>query len=207
MDFIKPGLVDWKKRVVTKERMSRVPARRFQQILSNCNYTVELGKQMKFVLVGIAGSDIMEGNQTLSLALIWQLMRAYSLAILVQLNVDGDPIEEKDIIRWSNKKLAEVGRDVTIKGFKDRSLRSAIPILQLIDVMKPGLLDWSHVKMGDFVRTDDCLMNAKYCITMARKIGAPVYALAEDIVQVRPKSLMTVYAGLMYVDKQFSSAS
>ena len=193
MDFIKPGLVDWKKRVVTKERMSRVPARRFQQVLSNCNYTVELGKQMKFVLVGIAGSDIMEGNQTLSLAL--------------QLNVDGDPIEEKDIIRWSNRKLAEVGRDVTIKGFKDRSLRSAIPILHLIDVMKPGLLDWNHVKMGDFVRTDDCLMNAKYCITMARKIGAPVYALAEDIVQVRPKSLMTVYAGLMYVDKQFSSAS
>ena len=207
MDFIKPGIVDWKKRVVIKEKMSRVPARRFQQVLSNCNYTVELGKQMKFVLVGIAGSDIMEGNQTLSLALIWQLMRVYSLAILVQLNVDGDPIEEKDIIRWSNKKLAEVGRDVTIKGFKDRSLRSAIPILHLIDVMKPGVLDWNHVKLGDFVRTDDCLLNAKYCITMARKIGAPVYALAEDIVQVRQKSIMTVYAGLMYVDKQFSSAS
>ena len=30
------------------------------------------------------GSDIMEGNKTLTLALIWQLMRAYTLSLLSQ---------------------------------------------------------------------------------------------------------------------------
>jgi len=33
----------------------------------NCNYAVELGKQCKFSLVGIAGKDIYDGNETLTL--------------------------------------------------------------------------------------------------------------------------------------------
>merc|ERR1719382_922216 len=51
MDFIKPGIVDWKKRVNTKEKMAKSvekfgEAKRFQQTLENCNYAVELGKKL-----------------------------------------------------------------------------------------------------------------------------------------------------------------
>lgn len=35
--------------------------------LENCNYAVELGKQLGFILVGIAGTDISDGNTTLTL--------------------------------------------------------------------------------------------------------------------------------------------
>ena len=84
MDFIQPGIVDWKKRVKTLEQQSKISAKRFQEVLGNCNYAVELGKKLNFVLVGIGGSDIMEGNKTLTLALIWQLMRAYTLSLLSQ---------------------------------------------------------------------------------------------------------------------------
>lgn len=35
--------------------------------LENCNYAVELGKQLKFSLVGIAGHDLSDGNATLTL--------------------------------------------------------------------------------------------------------------------------------------------
>lgn len=35
--------------------------------LENCNYAVELGRQLGFSLVGIAGADINEGNATLTL--------------------------------------------------------------------------------------------------------------------------------------------
>ena len=35
--------------------------------LENCNYAVELGKELKFSLVGIAGQDLSDGNQTLTL--------------------------------------------------------------------------------------------------------------------------------------------
>ena len=44
--------------------------------------------------------------------------------------------------------------------------------------------------------------NAKYAISMARKIGARVYALPEDIVEVKQKMVMTVFACLMIKDYQ-----
>ena len=46
--------------------------------LENCNLAVDLGKSpAKFSLVGIGGQDLNDGNSTLTLALIWQLMRRY----------------------------------------------------------------------------------------------------------------------------------
>lgn len=44
--------------------------------------------------------------------------------------------------------------------------------------------------------------NAKYAITMGRKIGARIYALPEDIVEVKPKMIMTIFACLMYKDME-----
>lgn len=38
---------------------------------------------------------------------------------------------------------------------------------------------------------------SRYAISMARKIGARVYALPEDLVEVKPKMVMTVFACLM----------
>lgn len=46
----------------------------------------------------------------------------------------------------------------------------------------------------------DNLANAKYAISMARKIGARVYALPEDITEVKPKMVMTVFACMMALD-------
>ena len=56
--------------------------KKFMEKLENCNYVVDLGRKQKFSLVGIAGQDICDGNSTLTLALVWQLMRAYTLNML-----------------------------------------------------------------------------------------------------------------------------
>jgi plastin-3 len=80
----------------------------FMEKLENCNYAVELGKILKFSLVGIAGQDLSEGNPTLTLALVWQLMRAYTLSILSQLAEDrgmSGGIVEKEIVEWANNKV------------------------------------------------------------------------------------------------------
>lgn len=37
--------------------------------IENCNYAVELGKQLKFSLVGIGGEDIRNGTRTLVLGM------------------------------------------------------------------------------------------------------------------------------------------
>jgi plastin-3 len=46
------------------------------------------------------------------------------------------------------------------------------------------------------------LQNARYAIGLARKIGAGVYALPEDVVEVKQKMLLTVFACLMMRDFQ-----
>ena len=39
----------------------------FMETLENCNYAVELGKTIKFSLVGISGKDLHDGNRMLTL--------------------------------------------------------------------------------------------------------------------------------------------
>lgn len=63
-DIITPGSVNWQR---VHQRFS--PLRKFMEKLENCNYAVELGKQQKFSLVGIAGQDISDGNATLTLGI------------------------------------------------------------------------------------------------------------------------------------------
>lgn len=43
----------------------------------------------------------------------------------------------------------------------------------------------------------DLCSPARYAISMARKIGARVYALPEDLLEVKPKMVLTVFACLM----------
>ena len=96
------------------------------------------------------GNDIMDGNKKLTLALVWQLMRAYTLALLSRLNPDGTPIVESEIIAWANNRLKEGGKgDVEIKSFQDKSLKDAIPILHLVDTIKPDSVNWAVVIKGD----------------------------------------------------------
>ena len=192
-DIIQPGIVDWKQ--VTR-KFSRLG--RFMEELQNCNYAVELGRKVKFSLVGIAGKDIQDGNRTLTLALIWQLMRAYTLSILSQLTNTGKPIAEKEIIDWSNTKLRQANKSTKITSFQDSGIRDGRVVIDLIDSIKPGTINYDLVKTTGSKNGN--LANAKYAISMARKIGARVYALPEDITEVRMKMVMTVFATLMATD-------
>lgn len=164
--------------------------------LENCNYAVELGKnQAKFSLVGIAGQDLNEGNRTLTLALIWQLMRRYTLSILEDIG-GGEKVNDEIIVSWVNETLTAAGKDSTISSFKDGKISTSMPVLDLIDAIQPGSIKYDLLKTED-LNDEEKLNNAKYAISMARKIGARVYALPEDLVEVKPKMVMTVFACLM----------
>ena len=73
-------------------------------------------------------------------------------------------------------------------------------ILKLIDVIQPNFIDFSNVTMSP-ESEEEYLRNAQYTLTMARRLGAPVYALPEDIVELNGQMIMTVFAGLMLVNK------
>ena len=134
----------------------------------------------------------MEAHQSLTLAIVWQLMRAYTLALLSRLGAGvGALVTEAEIVDWANRRAG-----TSVNNFQDKSLRSSEPILKLIDTLQPGTVDWSLVGEEE----DRFLSNAKYAVTSARRIGAPVYALPEDIVAGRHKMIMTVFASLMLTD-------
>ncbi|KAL6098976.1 plastin-3 [Pungitius pungitius] len=163
--------------------------------LENCNYAVELGKTAKFSLVGIGGQDLNDGNATLTLALVWQLMRRYTLNVLEGLG-DGQKVNDDIIVKWVNKTLEEAGKSTKISSFKDKEISSSLAVVELIDAIQPGSINYELLKTGS-LSEDEKLENAKYAVSMARKIGARVYALPEDLVEVKPKMVMTVFACLM----------
>jgi len=193
-DAIRPGVVDWSK--VTRK------FRKLQSMMDqiqNCNYAVELGKQMKFSLVGIQGKDIYDSNPTLTLALVWQLMRAYTLTILAKCAQSGESLAtDKEIVAWANEKLRTSGKNISIKNFQDSTISDGRVLIDLVDAIKPGTIDYGLVQTGKDPMAR--LENAKYAITSGRKLGTKIYASPEDIVEVRPKMVMTMFACLMARD-------
>ena len=163
--------------------------------LENCNDVIRICMEMKMSTVGIAGSDIRDGNIKLTLAIIWQMMKLYTFSVLQKCSRSEKPISKTQIIQWANRKLGEAGKQTQISGFEDDSISTSIVILDLIDSIRPNSVDYALVKTG--IDDEEKLSNANYAISLARKIGAKVYALPEDIVEVKSRMVMTVLACLM----------
>lgn len=192
-DKIQPGLVKW-------DRVNQPPWKAMggnMKKIENDNYALELGKQMQFSLVGIGGKDLFDGNKTLTLAVVWQMMRAYTLSILQKLG-GGAKIADAEIIQWVNQSLKAAGKSTGIKSFKDSAIATGLPVIDLIDAIQPNSINYGNVitNPADDV---DRMKNAKYAVSMGRKIGAVIFALPEDIVEVKDKMLLTVFAALMAV--------
>lgn len=60
LDKISSGAVNWKK--ATKPPI-KMPFRKVE----NCNQVIEIGKELNFSLVNVAGNDIVQGNKKLIL--------------------------------------------------------------------------------------------------------------------------------------------
>lgn len=190
-DIVKPGIVNW-------ERVNRAPFPRIGAMMKrieNCNYAVDLGKELKYSLIGIAGNDIYDQNRTLTLALVWQIMRGYTTKVLTDLG-GNTQIRDAEIVDWVNQTLASGGKTSKISSFKDSSIASSQAILDVIDVLVPDSIDYSVV-LSDPSDYEDKLQNAKYALAMGRKIGARIYATPEHVVNVDMKMVLTIFACLM----------
>ncbi|CAG5106015.1 Oidioi.mRNA.OKI2018_I69.chr1.g2643.t1.cds [Oikopleura dioica] len=190
-DIVRPGIVNW-------ERVNRAPFPRIGAMMKrieNCNYAVDIGKELKYSLVGIAGNDIYDQNRTLTLALVWQIMRGYTTKVLTDLG-GNTQIRDAEIVDWVNQTLASGGKTSKISSFKDPSIASSQAILDVIDVLVPQSIDYSVV-LSDPSDYEDKLQNAKYALAMGRKIGARIYATPEHVVNVDMKMVLTIFACLM----------
>ncbi|XP_063676319.1 plastin-2-like [Bolinopsis microptera] len=127
------------------------------------------------------------------------MMRYYTLSLMTYGDSDKK-LTEQEVIEWCNKKLKEdkvkKGRHV-FRNFRVSTLTSSQAMLDLIDIIQPGSIGYDMVAAG--ITPEDKLENARYCLTMARKIGATVFALPEDIIEGNNKMIGLVFARLMKV--------
>lgn len=118
-------------------------------MIENCNYAVMLGQERRFSLVGIQGADITDGQRTLTLGLVWQLMRENIIQTLQSLSKGGRPVTDQDMVRWANDTVKRGGKSSKMSSFKDGSLKNGVFFLDVLNGIKPGYVDYSLVASGN----------------------------------------------------------
>ncbi|KAM1411673.1 hypothetical protein ACFX1X_024535 [Malus domestica] len=194
LDKISSGSVNWKK-------ASKPPIKMPFRKVENANQVIEIGKQLNFSLVNVAGNDIVQGNKKLVLAFLWQLMRFSMLQLLRNLRSHsqdkaGKEITDADILNWANKKVKKAGRNSQVESFKDKNLSSGVFFLELLSSVEPRVVNWSLATKGE--TEEDKKLNATYIISVARKLGCSIFLLPEDIIEVNQKMMLTLTASIMY---------
>ena len=164
-DKIHPGCVDWKK-------VDKHPSNKFKKIV-NCNECIDAAKKCGFSIVGLGGTDIHDGNKKLILAVVWQMMKHHTLKVL------GNKTED-DLVKWANEMAL---KDPKIGSFKDKSLRNSVFFIHLMNSIEPRAINWDIV-VQDKEDDESVENNAKYAISVARRLGASIFLVWEDIKDV-----------------------
>jgi len=208
LDHLEKDVVDW-------EKVEMKPNNKFKMI-SNCNYFLACATKLRLHTLGIGGPDIYDGNRNLILAILWQVMRYHLFKALHISKKSGSPdvqLNDQSIINWANShveskvhpflsqhnnKFASTGTVHQIKSFRDPTLKNSLFLLNLIWTISPKTVNWNEVTHGD---TDEQkLSNARYAISLARKLGAVIFLSPEDIAEVKWKMVMAFLAALMIFD-------
>ena len=189
-----PQSVNW--RHVNKRPASGDELMRFKA-MENTNYAVELGKQHGFSLVGIQGADITDGQRTLTLGMVWQLMRKDIVNTLSALarRLGKKEISDSDMVKWANDMSRKGGKSSVIRSFKDQSIGNGIYLLDVLNGMKSSYVDYDLVASGR--NDEEAYANAKLAISIARKMGATIWLVPEDICSVRSRLVTTFVGSLM----------
>ncbi|KAK8139539.1 fimbrin [Apiospora sp. TS-2023a] len=193
-DKVIKGSVNW--RHANKRPAHGGELMRFKAV-ENTNYAIELGKQNGFSLVGVQGADITDGQKTLTLGLVWQLMRkdiTLTLGALAQ-RLGKREITDSEMVRWANEMSKKGGRNSAVRSFKDSSIGNGIFLLDVLNGMKSSYVDYDLVTPGG--TDEDAYLNAKLSISIARKMGATIWLVPEDICQVRSRLVTTFIGSLM----------
>lgn len=75
-------------------------------------------------------------------------MRAYTLSVLTSLANSNNPIIEKEIVAWVNKKLETAGKTSSIRNFQDSKIADGTVVIDLVDSIKPGSINYENIKNG-----------------------------------------------------------
>lgn len=130
------------------------------------------------------------------LAIVWQLMRIHYLQII------GSKTEQ-DLINWANSIKANQDMGLKIKDFRDKALSSGIFLINCAASIDPRIVDWDLVKNPPADK-DENILNAKYAISIARKMGAVIFCVWDDILDVNQKMMLILISSLYEIHMEQS---
>ncbi len=139
-------------------------------------------------LPGIGGTDILEGNKKLIVAVVWQLVRLNYLKII------GSQTED-DLVKWANAKVGKM----SIKSFKDPSLSDSLFLINICAAIEPRIINWDIVQKGE--TDEEKENNAKYLLSVIRKMGAVIFCVWEDVTKVNPKMMLILVCSLFDISE------
>src|SRR5687767_11516725 len=84
-----------------------------------------------------------------------------------------------------------------IKNFKDKTLGDSIFLINICAALEPRAVDWDIVTKGE--TDEEKEQNAKYLISIARKLGAVIFCVWEDIVKVNYKMILVLVCSLFEI--------
>jgi len=171
--------------VLIGKKVDQTSTNKFKKIV-NCGEAIDACKKAGLTVVGIGGTDLHDANKKYILAIVWQLMREHTLQVI------GGKSED-DLLNWGNDLVS--GNIAKVTSFKDKSLKNSLFFIHLMTAIEPRAINWELIdKEND---SDEALQsNAKYAISIARKLGASIFLVWEDIKEVKGKMLMTFVAAL-----------
>ncbi|CAN9324189.1 unnamed protein product [Alternaria alternata] len=184
-DKVIPGSVNW--RHVNKPREGQELMRfKALEIPAICRRAWQAGPVR---LPGIQGADITDGQRTLTLGLDIEYFNGLAQRL------GKREISDADMIKWANDMARKGGKGSQVRSFKDSSLANAVFLLDVLAGMKPAYVDYDLVNQGR--NDDECYQNAKLAISIARKMGATIWLVPDDIVAVQSRLITTFIGSLM----------
>lgn len=112
----------------------------------------------------------------------------------------GKKVSDSEIIDWANKRVRDAGRSTSMSSFKDKSLKTSEFFFDLLFAVEKRIINWDLVTAAS--TEEEQLLNARYAISIARKLGAVIFLLPEDVVEVKDKLILTFVAAIMAVSLQ-----
>lgn len=162
------------------------------KVAVNCNEVINASKKSGYSIVGIGGVDIRDGNKKYILAIVWQLMRAHTLQVI------GGKSEE-ELLTWGNSMVSE---EYKITSLKNKKLGNSLFFIEIMAKIESRAVNWELV-IKDKSEPNDLEMNAKYAISIARKLGAFMFLVWEDITEIKSRLLLTFIASLYDVAQNY----
>ena len=72
-------------------------------------------------------------------------------------------------------------------------------LMHLLAAIEPRAVNWDI--MTDGKSEEDAALNGKYVVSVARKLGAVIFGVWEDIVNVNPKQILIFLATMMEIQQ------